>query len=243
MSEVRILIIEDEFIIADNLRLMLEDLGYWVFKPQASKVSALEFLQQEQPDLVLLDINLKGRYDGIDIGYYLHEQHIPFLYITSNADKETIDLAKPTFPKTYLIKPFTKEDIYAAIEMALQSNDEQFNVHTAAPTTPLLNQSLFIKTGTKYIKVNISDITLVEADGKGVLISTIHKQKLAVKNSLEHMLTALMQHDFIRVQRSFIINVNHLTAVNGDFVFIDQVSIPIGRQYKDELMSRLRTMS
>lgn len=243
MSTIKILIIEDEFIIADNLSFILKELGYECYKPIASKLLAMEFFEKETPDLVLLDINLKGKYDGIEIGSHLNEKKIPFIYITSNSDKETVDLAKKTHPLSYLLKPFTKDDIYTAIEIALDNPKKYEEETVSAITSPLLNNSLFIKSGSKYIKVKIEEITIIEADGKNVQIITVQKQKLAVKHSLEYMLNILSDANFVRVQRSFIINVQHLTAVNGEFVFIDQIAIPIGRLFKEELMSRLRTMS
>ncbi|MBJ7428866.1 MAG: response regulator, partial [Bacteroidia bacterium] len=122
MEALKILIVEDEFIIASNLKLMLEDLGYAPYNPAGSKKEAMEALVKLEIDLVILDINLNGKHEGIEIANYIKDNlHIPFIFLTSNADKETINEAKNTLPKAYLIKPFTEEDIYSAIEMAMAS--------------------------------------------------------------------------------------------------------------------------
>jgi len=244
MSYLKILIIEDEFIIAANLKAMLQEMGYYVYDPAGTKAAAMQRIKDEEIDFAILDINLKGKHDGIEIGKHLHEMNIPFIYLTSNADKGTIDLAKQTNPKSYLIKPFTKEDIYATLEVAMGNMS-----HTdKAPTfdedpTPILTESIFIKSGNKYLKVKISDITHFEADGKTILLYTEQNQRLQVRISLENLLNQLKDFGFIRVHRGFCINSNHLSAINSENVYIGSETIPIGRIFKEELLKRVKTLS
>ena len=107
MKGLKILIVEDEFIIANNLKGILEDLGYTPLKPCLTKEQAVSSIEEFWPDLVLLDINLNGKYEGLEIGEYLSkEAHIPFIYITGNSDKATVEAAKQTNPLAYIIKPF-----------------------------------------------------------------------------------------------------------------------------------------
>ncbi|MCF8253010.1 MAG: response regulator [Bacteroidia bacterium] len=246
MQPIKILIVEDEFIIARNLQVILEDLGYEPYEPVGNKKDALAFLQNEEIDLVILDINLEGKKEGIEIGKYIHEvKQIPFIYLTSNSDKATINEAKLTHPRSYLIKPFNEPDIYAAIEMAVEpesTGKEEISADINWNVSALQN-SLFVKLGSKYIKVKIDEITYVEADGKTVEIHTLQGQKFQVKMSLEQMQNQLAKHGFVRVQRSFIINLQHLSAINGEAVYIEQLAIPIGRQYKEELMKQIKAIN
>lgn len=249
MYAIKILIVEDEFIIARNLQVILEDLGYEPYEPVGTKYAAIAALNELEIDLVILDINLAGRQEGIELGKYINDHfQLPFIYLTSNSDKITIDLAKTTYPKSYLIKPFTSEDIYAAIEMAVFKINAIQAVQPSQQTAsfepnPFSLNSLFIKIGNKYVKVKIEDITHVSADGKMVEINTVNKQKLHVKMSLEQMLLQLIKFGFIRVQRSFLVNINFITAINNETIYIDQEAIPIGRQYKDELMKYIRAIN
>jgi len=243
MQALRILIVEDEFIIAANLKQMLEDLGYEPFVPINSKNEALEFLNNNEVDLAILDINLNGKHEGIEVGKHINEHtHIPFIYLTSNSDKATIDEAKQTCPKSYLIKPFTEEDIYSAIEMAIASvkineenkEDEKLNI---------LQDSFFIKLGTKYYKVDINNILYFEADGKMMNIYTLQQQKFSIRCSLESLLTQLKSYNFIRVHRSFCINSKYLEVINNEYVTVNNIQIPLGRNFRDDLLTRIKTMS
>lgn len=248
MNRIRILVVEDEFIIASNLKNMLEDLGYECLEPAGTYKSALQKIDEETPDLVILDINLEGRNEGIQLGKYLqHEKLIPFIYLTSNSDKVTILEAKITQPRSYLIKPFSQEDIYAAVEMAIASLAEAEHQPTgeliSEAGTSILNKSLFVKVGNRYLKVMIEDITYIEADGKLINIVTVNQQKLPVKMTLEHMLELVKRFGLIRVQRSFLVNLKYLSAINGEYVYLGETPIPIGRQYKEELLRLINTIN
>ena len=116
----KILIVEDEFVIAHDLRNILRNLGYEVVGIALSEAKALPMLQQDPPDIVLLDIQLKGEKTGIDIAHVLNEQYqIPFIFVTSFSDEHTIAMVKETNPFGYILKPFKKKQIYAALEIGL----------------------------------------------------------------------------------------------------------------------------
>lgn len=242
MHAPKIMIVEDEFLIATNLKLTLEDLGYVPLEPAMNLSQALELLENEEPDMAILDINLSGKHEGIEIGRILFEtKKIPFIYLTSNADKATINEAKHTHPNAYLIKPFTPEDIYAAIETALAPIAQSDNPEEEKLT--LLADSFFIKLGSKYIKVDVRDITYFEAEGKLINIYTSQQQKFNIRSSMEGLLGQLAQYNFIRVHRSFCINANHLQVINSEYVTVSDKQIPIGRNYRDNLLGRIKTLN
>lgn len=242
MNALRILIVEDEFIIASNLKLMLEDLGYEPLSPAGSEKEAIEMLQKKEVDLAILDINLGGRHEGINVGRYINENvKIPFIYLTSNSDKATIQQAKQTQPSTYLIKPFTSEDIYSAIEMAIAGSEGDESDQDE--TLSILSDCFFVKLGNKYFKVDISEITHFEADGKMMNIFTTQGQKFSIRCSLEGLFNQLKPFNFVRVHRSFCINSKHLKVINSDFVMVNNHQIPLGRNYRDDLMARIKTLS
>ena len=115
----RILIVEDEPLIATDIELTLTEAGHTVVGITHTSVKAFDMIHSRKPDLVLLDIAIKGDKNGIDIGRFLHsELNIPFIYITSFADKNTLEEAKSTLPYGYIVKPFKDKDIVSAIEMA-----------------------------------------------------------------------------------------------------------------------------
>ncbi|MEO1054689.1 MAG: sigma-54 dependent transcriptional regulator [Bacteroidota bacterium] len=122
----KILIVEDEFIIAHDLKQILENLGYYVTGIAVSADLAFQEIDKERPDIVLLDIILKGPKTGIDIGKQLNDHYkIPFIFITSHADKTTISKVAATNPYGYILKPFGEKDIYAAIELGLFKSENE----------------------------------------------------------------------------------------------------------------------
>src|SRR6478672_1363157 len=122
MKGLNVGIVEDELVIARTILGTLEELGYSHCGPAINYTEAMEMLEQNKPDLVLLDIQLSGKKDGIDVAQKVNELYqIPFIFLTANSDGETIDRAKKVKPHAYIVKPFTKEELYAAIEISFSN--------------------------------------------------------------------------------------------------------------------------
>lgn len=116
----RILIVEDDTIIATDLKRTLIKSGYEVTAIVPSGEQALANLAEDPPDLVLMDIKLPGRVDGIDVAAHLHENsQVPVIYLTAHSNLEFLERSKPTEPYGYLLKPFREKELQANIEMAL----------------------------------------------------------------------------------------------------------------------------
>lgn len=126
MAKKRILIVDDEVIIADDLAITLTKLGYEVLEPALSYNEALQSLSGDTVDLAILDVNLGTKKSGIDIAHHIRKQYdIPFIFLTSYTDTRTLELAKTTMPYAYLVKPYEGPDVMMAIEIAF-SNHERF---------------------------------------------------------------------------------------------------------------------
>lgn len=115
----KVFIVEDQFIEANDLRLILENAGHSVCGIAKSVDAALQLMTTVRPDIVLLDIFLKGPKTGIDLAPALSEANIPFIYISANSDPSTLDVAKTTRPDGFLVKPFKKQDILVALDIAI----------------------------------------------------------------------------------------------------------------------------
>ena len=115
----KILIVEDQFIEANNLRLMLREAGYTVLSLAGSVSQAMDILQQETPDLVVVDIILDGAQSGIDLAGTLKSRGLPFVYLSANSDKATLERAKATEPYGFLVKPVRRKDVLIMLEIAL----------------------------------------------------------------------------------------------------------------------------
>ena len=120
MKQVRIFFVEDDEILARVIEWRLTKLGHNVCGSSNNGAASVEKIKQLQPDLVLLDIELQGDMDGIEIGEFLAENtHIPFIYLTSHTEEDFLKRAKKTHPKGYIKKPFDDDELRVAIELAI----------------------------------------------------------------------------------------------------------------------------
>ncbi|MEM6821818.1 MAG: response regulator [Verrucomicrobiota bacterium] len=122
MPEAKILVLEDESVVALDIESSLEDFGYSVVGCFDNTRDALRCCQREHPDLALLDINIKGKEDGIDLAHHLKELAIPFVFVTAYADNHTVRRASTAHPYGYLVKPIDNQKLRAAVETALSRN-------------------------------------------------------------------------------------------------------------------------
>jgi len=141
MAKTRIMVVEDEAITARDIGDSLKSLGYEVSAMAASARAAVERVKEDAPDLILMDIVLKGDMDGIEAAGIIHSKHdIPIVYLTSHASKKLIDRAKKTGPYGYIIKPFEDGDLHAAIEIALHKKKAERELSKDLDETQRLNR-------------------------------------------------------------------------------------------------------
>ncbi|MGA9187445.1 MAG: response regulator [Methanosarcina sp.] len=120
MAEGRILIVEDEHIVAMGIKKMLKSLGYTVTGVASSGEDAISKTESTFPDVVLMDIMLKGDMDGVEAAREIRERFdVPIVYLTAYSDNNILERAKITEPFGYIIKPFDEKDLYSSIEIAL----------------------------------------------------------------------------------------------------------------------------
>lgn len=188
-----ILIVEDEPAIAEDLSDILEHNGYSVSEVVYDYNEAIAYLKERKPDLVLLDINLNSHHNGIDLAKLLNTKYkIPFVFITSYADSDTIEEVVDLAPSGYLVKPYKEQDIITALALAFAKLASLTNVFpTSEALNPICNSKLS-KQEYKVLELLVMANTNVEI-GKTMFLSVntikshvakIYK-KLDVKNRLE----------------------------------------------------------
>jgi DNA-binding NarL/FixJ family response regulator len=143
MTGIKVLIVEDEPLIAKNIGMYLNNNNYEVAGIAYDPEEAFYQLNKERPDFAILDINLESDKTGIDIADYINKTYfIPFIYLTSYSDKETIDRAKLTKPAGFIVKPFNEKTLYATIEIALSNHALQANRHVPSLSFDKINKLL-----------------------------------------------------------------------------------------------------
>lgn len=231
MENYRILIVEDEILIADTIGRYLSRRGHEVVGIAISYEEALEIYQKEQPDIVLLDIRLNGLKTGIDFARYINSENLntPFIYLTSQLDNRSINEAKETFPAGYLSKPIQKESLFATIQIAMHSSNA-----SKAETTPTQEEapSIQLVDGTKNIKLTISKIAYLEADHVYTIIHLVDKKQIMQRSPLREVLDQLPEEFFIQTHRSFAINIRQVGNWDQNHVFVHGRAIPISRSKK-----------
>ncbi len=243
---VKILIVEDEMIIAANISLQLSALGYEVTGIISRGEEALEHVKQNKPDIVLMDIQLKGELDGIETVRLIHqERDIPVIYLTANADDDHFSKAKGTHPFAFISKPFKKLDLQRAIELTIthiQSEKIENSIsELQSGEAFVLSDAIFVRHHEKMVKVIIKDILYIEAERNYCRIHSKDKQYL-LATTLKDMDEKLPKKHFIRVHRSFIVNVSQIQEIATSHIVIGKKAIPVSKALKEELLNRLQTI-
>ena len=240
MEKVKILVVEDEVIIADNICDTLEDLGYECLEPAINYTEAIAIIEADRPDIAILDVQLAGVKTGIDLAKTIRDKYnFPFIFLTSNADAATVNLAKEVMPPAYLIKPFSKDDLYTSIEIALHNFSKK--IGDVKDNNLVIKDSLFVKDKGYYKKVKFNDIMYIESSHVYVEIFLINNQKLLVRTSLNDILNNLNEY-FIRVHRGYIINTNHLNQISSTVVVVGDKNIPFGKKYREDILAKINVI-
>ncbi len=237
MDKIKILVVEDELIIADNICDALEDLGYEALEPAINYTEALIRIEEEKPDIAILDIQLSGKKTGIDIAKKIRESYnFPFIFLTSNSDAYTLNQAKEVMPPAYLVKPFSKEELYTSIEIALFNFSNK--IGKIDKDNLIIKDSIFIKEKGSYTKLNFDDILYLKSAHVYIEIILKKHQKIVVRTSLNDILEKLNKN-FIRIHRGYIVNIQYLTQITQNSVKIFNDEIPIGKKYKEDILNKI----
>ncbi len=248
-NPVKILIVEDEMIIAANISLQLSTLGYDVIGIVPRGEEALTCVKEDRPDVVLMDINLKGELDGIDTVKRIKEvSDVAVIYLTANADETHFSRAKSTHPYAFISKPFKKLDLQRAVELTIdrvqQEQHENSTTHsTSNDSEPpfMLSDCIFVRHHEKMVKVDIKNILYIEAERNYCRIYSKDKEYLLVI-TLKDMDEKLPSKHFLRVHRSFIVNLSQIDEVATSHIVIAKKAIPVSKSLKEELLKRLQTI-
>lgn len=228
----KILICEDELIIAEFIKETCIETGFTVCGIAKNRIEALEKLHIEKPDVVLLDINLDERMSGVRIGEYIAKNTgQPFIFITAFSDVETLEAAIKTNPQAYLIKPVDKPTLVANLQLALYKLNHQSVSEDEFINIPVESDS---------VSVNLSKLIHVEANGNYCeLISSDSKPRL-LRISISAM-EEVLKETHVRIHKSHIVNPKFIIRSSSLKVSLrDNQSLPIGRKYKENLIAFLQ---
>ncbi|MBI9035366.1 MAG: response regulator [Bacteroidales bacterium] len=241
MNEIKVLIVEDELVVAMMIHHHLEETGYKVFDPVNNYEKAIVNLAKLKPDIVILDIKLEGEKSGIDLAHYLKNTiNIPYIFVTSHIDTHTLEQVKKLNPSAFLVKPFTKNDLYTSIELALhkfkETSVKRSNQELA--DNKKNNDSIFIKKNNQLQKISYSEIMIIKSEHVYIELCTKEGDRHLIRSSMNSICENLPQN-FLRVHRSYTVNINYIDSINSGFLIIQGRQIPIGGNYKELLLNSI----
>ncbi len=248
MQFLNILIVEDEILIAEDIKQTLEGVGYQnVFRSQ-NYDQALKLLHLNNIDLVMLDINLNGKQTGIDLAEFINKnKKIPFIFLTSYSDKETIEAVKHTKPSGFLLKPYQENLLLASIEIALFSyyssknliDTSNFDIQQDTVDLEfIVNGKLVVKDKKNFIKIPLDEIFWFESDKNYIDIKTADR-KYTIRSSLKNLMLNLPP-SFIKCHRQYVINKKYVTGFNSNFISIGDFKIPLSRNEQEMVLRMLK---
>jgi DNA-binding LytR/AlgR family response regulator len=255
MKPLKVLIVEDDNIIAEDLKHLLQDIGYQICGIADNGQDAIQIFQHETPDIALVDIQVNGEMDGIDIVRNFNTiKKIPIVFLTAQADFHTVERAKSTKPAAYLLKPFDERHLHISIDLALSnfiSTDskedscsktiENGATKLSADMILMKGDTIFLKQNYKFVQSKLADLMYIEADGNhSVLCFKQHKVILRLPLSA---VTDRLNHDtIVRVHRSFAINISMVEEFDETQIVMQKKSIPFSPSYREAFLQKFNIL-
>lgn len=227
----KIVIIEDEPDLANNIAELVTLLGYSVSGIFDNSKSCLGFLSKNDADLVILDILIKGESNGIALGRRIKaDYNIPILFCSAYTDERMLQEVKSINPKGYIVKPFTRDILKTNIFLAMNDNK-----YVQKEVRPVIEKDTFhIRDKGYVIPVEIKDIVMAVADGLYTKIITSDKNYL-IRAILKNIEAQLPKNKFLRVHKSYLVNLDYIASFNSKGIKVNNGIIPLRRGYYKSL--------
>jgi DNA-binding LytR/AlgR family response regulator len=236
MEKTKVLIVEDEALIADNLAAIIGDLNYHITDICSNADEALKSIKNNAPEICLLDVNLGGGIDGIDLATMIRTRlDIPHIFITSFSDTATINRARETFPSAYIIKPYTEKEVEVNMMLVQHKKTGLTPVYQNQPPE---DDSFFIKDKHELIRIKFDEISYCEASDNYTIIYTV-KGKHILSQTMKTVFEKLEKNGFVRVHRSYFVRFRDIESIGPNYIIIQGKEIPLSQNHRGELLTRI----
>ena len=242
----KILIVEDDMIIAADVSMQLSKLGYEIIGINTRAEDALKTISDNRPDIILMDIMLSGKMNGIEAAkVILEEFQIPLIFMTSNTDDATFQDALTAKPYAFVSKPFQKSELARSLKIALHrevvEKAGELPMSESNDHVSTMEDRLFIRHKNQLVKVYLNDILYLEADGNYCHVYTLDKN-FFLSLSLRNLESQLPSDRFVRVHRSFVVNIKKIDAISEqhDYVVVQSKEVPVSRRMRSDLLGLMK---
>jgi DNA-binding LytR/AlgR family response regulator len=248
MNNIEILVVEDEAIVAADIASRLEHKGYVIAGIATSGKEALDMLQSRKIDLCLVDIKLNGVMDGIELAAHIKESTpLPVIFLTSMNNDETFERARATHPAAYMLKPFNDRELQLAIDLAVYNYSSGKSAQSIADDSVIvkehdifqLKESIFLRKKERFERVDFKDILYAEAESNYTTIVTSSGQ-FVLSVTLHEVEKHLSPAFFVRIHRSYVINMQHINSIEGNMLYINDRSFQVSKSKRDEVFQRFK---
>jgi DNA-binding LytR/AlgR family response regulator len=232
----KILIVEDDEWIAEDLKSTLEKFDFDVLDVVDSYAEALLSLRKNTPDLVILDIRLNGPGTGIDVAKEINDRwKIPFLFLSSNIDPKTMTEVLDEVPHSILNKPCKPEDLIVSVKLALSKEAPE----VTESDVDVNDDSFFVKSEHTYQKIVIDDLLFVKGEGSYTKIQ-MKNERIVLRATLKDFEFLDNRKEIIKVHRSYYVNLKYIDKIHSKYVTIQDFEIPLSKDSKEELLSKIQ---
>jgi DNA-binding LytR/AlgR family response regulator len=240
MHRLSVLLVEDDVSAALDVEMLLDEMGLKLAAKMDNSEDALKYIYNEQPDLIIMDVELKGEKSGMDLAKEITHLRIPIIFTTSFKDKTIFEASKSVNSIGYLVKPFDKLSLQSIMEQAAKTIFPDDALETATNVVgsgTILSDTLLVKHGTLLYPVRFNDIYYIQGEGNYCSIHT-ECRKYMVKLSLRKILEALPSAEFVPVHKSFIVRLNKVSAVDvgSGKLTVGKDTLPLGRNFKNSFL-------
>lgn len=234
MKPKRILIIEDDQEISNYLKFLIKKLSYIVAGVVTNYEDAIEKIGSLEPDLLLVDIKLHGNKTGVDLAQEASKVFkAPIIFITSVPVNEVIENIRLENVQGYLSKPFKEDDLFAAIELAMDKLSSKSDNYMS-------DQSVFVKHKSGFVRIHKGEIKYFEADGSYTNIYT--SQKYVIRKNLKEVAETIDSNLFFRTHRSYLVNMNFVNGINYNSINLAGEELPINKKTYSILKERFNVI-
>ncbi|MGB0430359.1 MAG: LytR/AlgR family response regulator transcription factor [Bacteroidia bacterium] len=233
-DNLKVLIVEDNSLIAFELSNNIEKMGHQVVDTVSTATAAEAIVNGQEVDLALLDINIKGDRDGIAVAKIMEELGIPFIYLTSYYDEATLDRVKETNYAAFIAKPYTELDLKLNIELAKRKSYEAIK--------PRKKEFYTYSDNKMTKKVFFNNVLYVKSDDNYSVFHTDDKKKILVRIPLKNLEEEIDDSRFFRIHRSYMINTDKIQSFSNNTVIISGENIPISNSHRKEFKEFIKDL-
>ncbi|MBK8562278.1 MAG: response regulator transcription factor [Saprospiraceae bacterium] len=244
MQILQVLLVEDDRSAALDVEMLLDEMGLKLASLKDNAVDALQYIYDEQPDLIILDLELKGDKSGLDIANEINHLRIPIIFTTSFKDKTTFEQTKSTYSFGYLVKPFNKLSLQSTIEQAVKVLFPEDELEGPGENElTIMPDMVLVKHVNMLYPVRYDNILFIQGEGNYCSIHTIQRKYL-LKAPLKKMLEAMPPSEFAPIHKSFIVRLDKVESIDvgsGKLV-VGKETLPLGRNFKNSFLSRFNQL-